>query len=112
MAIQDAQSKAQGCRDATKIQSCEISTELPRLYPMIGILKNKRSCRIEELLMRKTVQEDFTNLVNFGASLENIPKDSTITPNNLDDFTNDDYSKVKGLEKRGYIRVIGRMPAA
>ncbi|KAI7737383.1 hypothetical protein M8C21_006664, partial [Ambrosia artemisiifolia] len=46
------------------------------------------------------------------ASLENIPKDSTITPNNLDDFTNDDYSKVKGLEKRGYIRLIGRMPAA
>ncbi|KAL8211241.1 hypothetical protein R6Q57_005678 [Mikania cordata] len=28
-----------------------------------------------------------------------------------DDFTRDDYSKVKGPEKRGYVRLVGRMPA-
>ncbi|CAI9298708.1 unnamed protein product [Lactuca saligna] len=32
------------------------------------------------------------------------------TLGSVDDFSNDDYSKVKGPEKRGYIRCVGRMP--
>ncbi|KAI3813416.1 hypothetical protein L1987_18138 [Smallanthus sonchifolius] len=35
------------------------------------------------------------------ASLKAIASDSTSTPGDLDDFTNDDYSKVKGPKKRG-----------
>ncbi|KAI3717205.1 hypothetical protein L1987_68672 [Smallanthus sonchifolius] len=46
------------------------------------------------------------------ALLKAIASDSTSTPGDLDDFTNDDYSKVKGPEKRGYVRLVGRMPAA
>ncbi|KAJ0479892.1 putative transposase, Ptta/En/Spm, plant [Helianthus annuus] len=46
------------------------------------------------------------------ASLKKITNDSTTTPDDPADFTNDDYSKVKGPEKRGYIRLVGRMPAA
>ncbi|KAJ9538586.1 hypothetical protein OSB04_031319 [Centaurea solstitialis] len=45
------------------------------------------------------------------ASLRAIASDSTSTPRDSDDFTNDDYSKVKGPEKQGYVRLVGRMPA-
>ncbi|KAI3682789.1 hypothetical protein L1987_83033 [Smallanthus sonchifolius] len=47
--------------------------------------------------------------VEVVASLKAIASDSTSTPGDLDDFTNDDYSKVKGPEKRGYVRLVGRM---
>ncbi|KAK1415308.1 hypothetical protein QVD17_31087 [Tagetes erecta] len=46
------------------------------------------------------------------ASLKSIASDSTSTSGDPDDFTNDDYSKVKGQEKRGYVRLVGRMPSA
>ncbi|KAJ9567338.1 LOW QUALITY PROTEIN: hypothetical protein OSB04_003304 [Centaurea solstitialis] len=46
---------------------------------------------------------------------DGIPYLSTIgalfTPRDSDDFTNDDYSKIKGPEKQGYVRLVGRMPA-
>ena len=45
------------------------------------------------------------------ASLRAIASDSTSTPKDMNDFTNDDYSKVKGPEKQGYVRLVGRMPA-
>ncbi|KAL8245826.1 hypothetical protein R6Q59_007042 [Mikania micrantha] len=44
-------------------------------------------------------------------SLKAIASVSKITPGDRDDFTRDDYSKVKGPEKRGYVRLVGRMPA-
>ncbi|XP_071726157.1 uncharacterized protein [Rutidosis leptorrhynchoides] len=43
------------------------------------------------------------------ASLQALPRDSTNGQES--DYSNDDYSKVKGPEKRGYIRCVGRMPA-
>ncbi|CAI9285688.1 unnamed protein product [Lactuca saligna] len=48
-------------------------------------------------------------------SLQAIVSDSSNTQGSsalgfVDDFSNDDYSKVKGPEKRGYIRCVGRMP--
>nr|KAJ0227956.1 hypothetical protein LSAT_V11C100024320 [Lactuca sativa] len=46
------------------------------------------------------------------ASLIAIASDSISTPRDSSDITNDDYSKVKGPEKRGYVRLAGRMPAA
>ncbi|KAI3798896.1 hypothetical protein L1987_34180 [Smallanthus sonchifolius] len=46
------------------------------------------------------------------ASVKAIASDSTSTPGDLDDFTIDDYSKVKGPEKRGYVRLVGRKPTA
>nr|KAJ0195960.1 hypothetical protein LSAT_V11C700383990 [Lactuca sativa] len=46
------------------------------------------------------------------ASLKAIASDSISTPIDSSDITNDDYSKVKGPEKRGYVRLVGRMPAA
>ncbi|KAL4560130.1 hypothetical protein LXL04_032279 [Taraxacum kok-saghyz] len=36
---------------------------------------------------------------------------SSSTQGSVSNFSNDDYSQVKGPEKRGYIRCIGRMPA-
>ncbi|KAK9048995.1 hypothetical protein SSX86_032038 [Deinandra increscens subsp. villosa] len=45
------------------------------------------------------------------ASLEKVANASTNTSGNQDDFTKDAYSKVKGPEKSGYIRLVGRMPA-
>nr|KAJ0210343.1 hypothetical protein LSAT_V11C400174540 [Lactuca sativa] len=48
-------------------------------------------------------------------SLQVVASDSSntqisSTPGYVDDFSNDDYSKVKGSEKRWYIRCVGRMP--
>ncbi|CAH1440039.1 unnamed protein product [Lactuca virosa] len=48
-------------------------------------------------------------------SLQAIASDSSNTHGSstlgsIDDFSNDDYSKVKGPEKRGYIICVGRMP--
>lgn len=45
------------------------------------------------------------------ASLKAIASDSTSTSGDKDNFTNDDYSRVKGPEKRGYVRLVGRMPS-
>ncbi|KAL8216782.1 hypothetical protein R6Q57_023619 [Mikania cordata] len=44
-------------------------------------------------------------------SLKAIESDSTSTLGDRDDFTKDNYSKVKGPQKRGYVRLVGRMPA-
>ncbi|KAK9073297.1 hypothetical protein SSX86_007621 [Deinandra increscens subsp. villosa] len=43
-------------------------------------------------------------------SLKAIASNSTSTRGDQDDFVNDDYSKVKGAEKRGYVRLIGKIP--
>ncbi|KAI3781514.1 hypothetical protein L2E82_11531 [Cichorium intybus] len=44
------------------------------------------------------------------ASLKAIATDSTSTPGCVDDFTNDDYSKVKGPEKRGSLVTASTIP--
>ncbi|KAL4580442.1 hypothetical protein LXL04_016634 [Taraxacum kok-saghyz] len=45
------------------------------------------------------------------ASLQAISSESSSsTQGSVSNFSNDDYSQVKGPEKRGYIRCIGRMP--
>ncbi|KAK9062426.1 hypothetical protein SSX86_019612 [Deinandra increscens subsp. villosa] len=44
-------------------------------------------------------------------SLKALSSKSTSTPGDQDNFANDDYSKVKGPEKRGYVRLVGKMPA-
>ncbi|KAL8257217.1 hypothetical protein R6Q59_029258 [Mikania micrantha] len=49
--------------------------------------------------------------IGFVNSLKAISSESTHTTVDPDDFTKDDYSKVKGPEKRGYVRLVGRMPA-
>ncbi|XP_076930117.1 uncharacterized protein LOC143594765 isoform X3 [Bidens hawaiensis] len=46
------------------------------------------------------------------ASLKAIASDSTSKSKDPCDFSNDDYLKVKGPEKRGYVRLVGRMPTA
>ncbi|KAJ0800290.1 putative transposase, Ptta/En/Spm, plant [Helianthus annuus] len=51
------------------------------------------------------------NAAHVVASLKDIANDSTITHGDPNDFTNDDYSKVKGPKKREYVRSVG-MPAA
>ncbi|KAL8204465.1 hypothetical protein R6Q57_010088 [Mikania cordata] len=43
------------------------------------------------------------------AALKDIRNDSTKTSDDQNDITNDAYSKVKGPEKRGYIRLVGKM---
>ncbi|KAK1411521.1 hypothetical protein QVD17_38071 [Tagetes erecta] len=43
--------------------------------------------------------------VDVVASLKSIASDSTSTSGDPDDFTNDDYSKVKGQEKRGNMNI-------
>nr|KAJ0195475.1 hypothetical protein LSAT_V11C700375270 [Lactuca sativa] len=40
-----------------------------------------------------------------------VSSDSTNTQQTEDDYSNDEYSKVKGPKKHGYIRCVGRMPA-
>nr|KAJ0195893.1 hypothetical protein LSAT_V11C700343330 [Lactuca sativa] len=45
----------------------------------------------------------------FKTSLQAIASNSSNTLGSVDDFSNVDYSKVKGPEKRGYIRCVGRM---
>ncbi|KAL8199798.1 hypothetical protein R6Q57_013366 [Mikania cordata] len=43
------------------------------------------------------------------AALKDITNDSAKTSDDQNDITNDAYSKVKGPEKRGYIRLVGKM---
>ncbi|KAK1427601.1 hypothetical protein QVD17_16289 [Tagetes erecta] len=54
--------------------------------------------------------KSFARLAYEMASLKDIANDSTITSSDPNDYTNDDYAKVKGSEKRGYVRLLGRMP--
>nr|KAJ0222291.1 hypothetical protein LSAT_V11C200100170 [Lactuca sativa] len=50
------------------------------------------------------------NVAQIMTSLQVVSSDSTNTQQTEDDYSNDDYSKVKGPEKHGYIRCVGRMP--
>ncbi|KAL8204393.1 hypothetical protein R6Q57_010016 [Mikania cordata] len=48
-------------------------------------------------------------LFNLIVVAGDITNDSTKTSDDQNDITNDAYSKVKGPEKRGYIRLVGKM---
>ncbi|CAI9280368.1 unnamed protein product [Lactuca saligna] len=57
----------------------------------------------------------FLHVAIMHTSLQAIASDSlntqgSSTLGSVDDFSNDDYYKVKGPEKRGYIGCVGRMP--
>ncbi|KAJ9562174.1 hypothetical protein OSB04_007334 [Centaurea solstitialis] len=71
----------------------------------------RRSSRSKMNEPHVTGTKSFARLAHERASLRAIASDSTSTPRDSDDFTNDDYSKVKGPEKQGYVRLVGRMPA-
>nr|KAJ0215145.1 hypothetical protein LSAT_V11C300107000 [Lactuca sativa] len=59
--------------------------------------------------------KSFARLAHEETSLQAIASNSSNTQGSntlgfVDDLPNDDYSKVKGPKKRGYIRCVGRMP--
>nr|KAJ0227370.1 hypothetical protein LSAT_V11C100042850 [Lactuca sativa] len=51
------------------------------------------------------------NVAQIMSSLQVVSSNSRNTHQNEDDYLNDDYSRVKGPEKHGYIRCVGRMSA-
>ncbi|KAL8232193.1 hypothetical protein R6Q57_001971 [Mikania cordata] len=73
------------------------------VYPTRGEMYIKTRTRKDESI----VDDEAAHVVT---SLKAIESDSTSTFGDLDDFTKDDYSKVKGPEKRGYVRLVRRMP--
>nr|KAJ0214518.1 hypothetical protein LSAT_V11C400211650 [Lactuca sativa] len=73
------------------------------VYPTRGQIYVKTRTRKNGNIVNEKVAQVMT-------SLQAIASDSSNTLGSVDDFSNDDYSKVKGPEKRGYIRCVGRMP--
>ncbi|XP_023741116.1 uncharacterized protein LOC111889214 [Lactuca sativa] len=51
------------------------------------------------------------NVAQHMSSLQDVSSNPRNTQHNEDDYLNDDYPRVKGPEKHGYIRCVGRMPA-
>ncbi|KAL8251717.1 hypothetical protein R6Q59_035410 [Mikania micrantha] len=82
----------------------EVAMKNDGVYPTRGEMYIKTRTRKDG----SVVDDEAASVVT---SLKAITSDSTITPRDRDDFTRDDYSKVKGPEKRGYVRLVGRMPA-
>ncbi|KAL8232204.1 hypothetical protein R6Q57_001982 [Mikania cordata] len=86
------------------------------MYSLVKAMKNdgvysKRG----EMYIKKRTRVD-GSIVNDEAarvltSLKAIENESMSTLGDRDDFTKDDFSKVKSPEKRGYVRLVGRMPA-
>ncbi|KAL8245820.1 hypothetical protein R6Q59_007036 [Mikania micrantha] len=82
----------------------EVAMKNDGVYPTRGeMYKKTRTCKDGSV-----VDDEAASVV---ASMKAIASDSTSTPGDRDDFTRDDYSKVKGPNKRGYVRLVGRMPA-
>ncbi|MFS7994639.1 putative transposase, Ptta/En/Spm, plant [Helianthus anomalus] len=84
--------------------SHEVATKNDGLYPTRGEMYITTRTRKDGSF----VNDKATNVV---ASLKAIASDSASKHIDPHDFTNDEYSKVKGPEKRGYVRLVGRMPA-
>ncbi|KAL8251713.1 hypothetical protein R6Q59_035406 [Mikania micrantha] len=82
----------------------EVAMKNDGVYPTRGEMYIKTRTRKDG----SVVDDEAASVVT---SLKAITSDSTITPRDRDDFTRDDYSKVKGPEKRGYVRLVGRMLA-
>ncbi|KAL8197938.1 hypothetical protein R6Q57_030058 [Mikania cordata] len=82
----------------------EMEMKNDRAYPTIGEMSIKTRTHKNGTI----VDDEASHVV---AALKDIPNKSTNTSDDQNDITNDTYSKVKCLEKRGYIRLVGRMPA-
>ncbi|KAL8209613.1 hypothetical protein R6Q57_006345, partial [Mikania cordata] len=79
-------------------------TENDGVYPTRGEMYIKtRTCKDGSI-----VDDEAIGFVN---SPKTIASESTHTTVDTDDFTKDDYSKIKGPEKRGYVRLVERMRA-
>ncbi|XP_076946459.1 uncharacterized protein LOC143617966 [Bidens hawaiensis] len=63
---------------------------------------------LDKLIMFRLIELGYLGI---GCSRCGIANDSTITPADPNDFTIDEYSKVKGPEKRRYVRLVGRILA-
>ncbi|KAL8217946.1 hypothetical protein R6Q57_021319 [Mikania cordata] len=72
------------------------------VYPSRGEMYIKTRTRKDGTI----VDDEASHLV---AALKDIANKSTNTSDDQNDITNDAFSKVKGPEKRGYIRLVGRM---
>ncbi|XP_021972118.1 uncharacterized protein LOC110867357 [Helianthus annuus] len=82
----------------------EVATKNDGVYPTRGEMYITTRTRKDGSF----VDDKAANVV---ASLKAIASDSASKHIDPHDFTNDEYSKVKGPEKRGYVRLVGRMPA-
>ncbi|KAL8266384.1 hypothetical protein R6Q59_003728 [Mikania micrantha] len=82
----------------------EVAIKNDGVYPTRGEMYIKTRTRKDG----SVVDDEAASVV---ASLKAIASDSISTPGDRDDFTRDDYSKVKGPEKGGYVRLVGRIPA-
>ncbi|KAL8249567.1 hypothetical protein R6Q59_006435 [Mikania micrantha] len=80
----------------------EMSMKNNGVYPTRGEMYIKTQTRKDG-----TIVDDEASHV---AALKDIPNVTTNTSDDQIDITNDAYSKVKGPEKRGYIRLVGSMP--
>nr|KAJ0191520.1 hypothetical protein LSAT_V11C800446750 [Lactuca sativa] len=72
------------------------------VYPTQGQICVKTCTRKNGNIMNEKVAQVMT-------SLQAIASNSSNTLGSVDDFSKDDYSKVKVPEKRGYVRCVGRM---
>ncbi|KAK9072461.1 hypothetical protein SSX86_008895 [Deinandra increscens subsp. villosa] len=82
----------------------ELAMDNDGMYPTRGEMYIKTRTRKDGSI----VDDEALGVVT---SLKAIASKSTSTSGVQDDFSNDEYSKVKGPEKRGYVRLVGKMPA-
>ncbi|KAL8216173.1 hypothetical protein R6Q57_023010 [Mikania cordata] len=80
----------------------EMAMKNDGVYPTRGEMYIKTRTRKDGTI----VDDEASHVV---AALKDITNDSTKTSDDQNDITNDAYSKVKGPEKRGYIRLVGKM---
>nr|KAJ0222218.1 hypothetical protein LSAT_V11C200094810 [Lactuca sativa] len=78
------------------------------VYPTRGQIYVKTRTRKNGNIVNEKVAQVMTSLQAIASDSSNTQGSNTL--GFVDDFSNDDYSKVKGPEKRGYIRCVGRMP--
>ncbi|KAK9050291.1 hypothetical protein SSX86_030739 [Deinandra increscens subsp. villosa] len=82
----------------------ELAMDNDGMYPTRGEMYIKTRTRKDGSI----VDDEALGVVT---SLQAIASKSTRTSGVQDDFSNDEFSKVKGPEKRGYVRLVGKMPA-
>nr|KAJ0195766.1 hypothetical protein LSAT_V11C700351590 [Lactuca sativa] len=78
------------------------------VYPTRGQIYVKTRTRKNGNIVNEKVAQVMTSLEAIASDSSNTQGSNTL--GSVDDFSNDDYSKVKGPAKRGYIRCVGRMP--
>nr|KAJ0226424.1 hypothetical protein LSAT_V11C100031880 [Lactuca sativa] len=78
------------------------------VYPTRGQIYVKTRTRKNGNIVNEKVAQVMNSLQAIASDSSNTQGSNTL--GSVDDFSNDDYCKVKGPEKRGYIRCVGRMP--